>query len=824
MRLVDSNSTNQSAPQPNFRELVETAVQANRQVVESAQREDADYSEPKPDLNKAEVDFYREGSFDTATWLYHLVFDTRGSENIPRSHPLHHLRYQASVTDESGENAVVSARLPFESGSAQSVSTGFTEKAMIVWGRKTEPASVVDRLLSSWTILTQGQIEESSTRQKGNEWRRSVNKMVDEVNEKWNTEYNYGDSDVMETSSSDELSSQPAKYDVRQTYTRPTDLPHQTHKWSPQHKSSRPSGAKREPDGKQTKRGQTRTARTHEAWGVDSWAQPTPTLPGPVPVASQYVGSQGSHSASKQNTSYGQSAYRAHTNPFAPPRSSNPFVQGGQLDQGHVQSSLQPAQTSHFPAVNPLEAQWPYMAPVEREVTMVAPHQITPTPNNMGEESAALTTSAKENEVLAVVTRLIKGENLQKSHTDDPRFVQLLQLLTTQQEQHAQMEVDRAKATAKAEMELMLAARDKDYAKTQRLEHLIMQQSEEQQSLHASWRAERIALDENTAKQAREAKELAEREIAAARSAKKAAQKSLKFAKAEAERRLKEEADAKAKEERKKNDKKSTEKLQHYERLLETAIADRSVLARADNQPLHRTCITDGNCTLEVAEYTTNRTTSYASSELMASAFFQNSVPRSRPDERSNNSPLRLGPGHHNRRGSTLASTKSSPKATGNTSLVKDTNEEQQLILFPSKLDRASAQTSETQSLLMKLGISVEFEDAHLDARNIFSQTEDLDKEIVRSSLFWEAPSLSLGSELLNTYKRSGWRPAYARSSGKLRDCFVPCLADQHQIPAVLTSWDLSPFTLTSSARTTDLNSHRPKHVQMANLSSSTKH
>ena len=38
----------------------------------------------------------------------------------------------------------------------------------------------------------------------------------------------------------------------------------------------------------------------------------------------------------------------------------------------------------------------------------------------------------------------------------------------------------------------------------------------------------------------------------------------------------------------------------------------------------------------------------------------------------------------------------------------------------------------------------------------------------VHSSLFWEAPALALGSELLATLRNVGWLPFYARRSGRL--------------------------------------------------------
>jgi hypothetical protein len=54
---------------------------------------------------------------------------------------------------------------------------------MIVWNHFTEPAFVVNRLLSSWTTLTDEQIELSSTRRSEDVWYESVIKMAEEVKE-----------------------------------------------------------------------------------------------------------------------------------------------------------------------------------------------------------------------------------------------------------------------------------------------------------------------------------------------------------------------------------------------------------------------------------------------------------------------------------------------------------------------------------------------------------------------------------------------------------------------------------------------------------------
>lgn len=162
---------------------MESAVQANRQVVESAQQEEDDSETAKRHYTTAEIDVWKEGSFDTATWLYHFVFSSDDADPPPVPNPRTRRLHQASVTDESTETT---ARSAYSSSSEDGIqnnmrSSGPDEKALIVWSRQTEPALVVDRLLFSWTTLTTDQISLSSTRHDGDDWREGVLKMVEEA-------------------------------------------------------------------------------------------------------------------------------------------------------------------------------------------------------------------------------------------------------------------------------------------------------------------------------------------------------------------------------------------------------------------------------------------------------------------------------------------------------------------------------------------------------------------------------------------------------------------------------------------------------------------
>jgi hypothetical protein len=82
----DHSAARPDVPLPNhFRRLVESAVQANRQVVESAQRDVLKDATHKDARNRAELGVYKEGYFDTATWLYHVVFSPQVPDLSARS-------------------------------------------------------------------------------------------------------------------------------------------------------------------------------------------------------------------------------------------------------------------------------------------------------------------------------------------------------------------------------------------------------------------------------------------------------------------------------------------------------------------------------------------------------------------------------------------------------------------------------------------------------------------------------------------------------------------------------------------------------------------
>jgi hypothetical protein len=93
------------------------------------------------------------------------------------------------------------------------------------------------------------------------------------------------------------------------------------------------------------------------------------------------------------------------------------------------------------------------------------------------------------------------------------------------------------------------------------------------------------------------------------------------------------------------------------------------------------------------------------------------------------------------------------------------------MIVFPTKADRNSRKIAELQTSLTRFGIGSVFEDPEeLQSLHIGQlvpyKYDDESDQIVRSTIFWEASVLSLGSELLLTMRQAGWKPSYTRISG----------------------------------------------------------
>jgi hypothetical protein len=575
------------SPQPNrFRKLVESVVQANHQVVESAQRDDAQRSSAEDVQSRVELDLYKANCFDTATWLYNLVFGIQ----VPASHtlntPTKTPSYQAYVSDREDQGAVGILPFPETFDASKPVSDALepAHQAMIVWNNSTEPAFVVNRLLFSWTTLTDEQIELSSTRQSEDDWYESVIKIAEEVKEEDPQSFEKYEEACNSDSSNDDIfiragqSGTPDGKTGQGRLKRPYDNTKTSHR-----RSRDPLLPDYMLQNKASVSGRSRRANPwHSHLQADMPGAARHSDTGGFSESERRDQGSFSRTFPASNPQYGQASMHWQPmgqNPFstwsqpttqdtfeAPPSNPNPFTSmppplkhnqhqkrpkvafnmPGNVDSSNYDytsdsghSSLatdltslagsHPRRRSYHSRMPPINARVPPVNVHMPNTKEFPPLSSSPHINETQERSTQPESDTKDAAILAAAVELIeKGDTRSKSEVDDPRFSRILELLINQQEQNAQSDLDRARVTAELEMKHMLAAREKDYADIGRLEKLIMQQREDQQRAEATWRAERAALDEQAAKQVQEAKELVEGEISAARAAKKAAQKALK--------------------------------------------------------------------------------------------------------------------------------------------------------------------------------------------------------------------------------------------------------------------------------------------------------
>ncbi|KAL1796413.1 hypothetical protein ACET3X_004953 [Alternaria dauci] len=795
---LDPDAQARTIPKSNrFRKIVESAVQANRQVVESAQQEEENSQAAKRHYTTAEIDVWKEGSFDTATWLYHFVFSSDDADPPPGPNPRPRRLHQASVTDESAETT---ARSAYSSSSEANLqpskqSSGSDEKALIVWSRQTEPALVVDRLLSSWTTLTPDQISLSSTRHDGDDWREGVLRMVEEARkedelsfDQWEQQNAPIRSDDEEFQSAEEdstvgvnLPTYNFRGNVQRARRRNTkssdhfDLWADTGGYSPTYTD---------------RRSKRNAGESHVKWqeAAPSTSRPTPRPPRqrrhtdrPLPVDAEVRPTSRVHTIHSDQTDSVSSppnhdfnynkATPGYFSPFAPGYHPPPVSYGFMSPwQGSAQRPPVPPvhQEPSKQAYASAGRYWSYSSPPPSPPPATAP---PPPPPNLAQSvdtrSAAPEIEAKENAVLAAVEKLLEKRNqdtrIEYEHVPFSKLAQILQ------EREVQSERERANTATEVYIKQLQEAHEKDGERMQRLESLVADQGVEQRRMEIAWEQERKAIEEKTAKQAQEVRALAEEKIAVAQSAKEAAQIALSIEKLEAEKEARKRADAMVAQERKKSEDGHKLQLQQLEDLVRE-LQEQHKLEQDNDRPVRRTRIAEGNRSVDVTEYVTSQRAS-----PLASSYSSLQDSFARLDMRSNRTTDHYWPQRRSRHDSfrsSTASLHSSRISLGNANTLDSDPRSQQMIIFPIKSDRHSHKMAELQTSLAALGINSAFEDPEEPQPLDFGQLvpykyDDAGDQIVRSTIFWEASALSLGSELLLTMKQAGWRPTYTRISRK---------------------------------------------------------
>ena len=338
---------------------------------------------------------------------------------------------------------------------------------------------------------------------------------------------------------------------------------------------------------------------------------------------------------------------------------------------------------------------------------------------------------------------------------------ELARSLGQQKEIQQKVEADLA-----AERKYMLAVAEEKLAIIRGLERLVTQREEDQRKAEERWQVEKQVL-QNQVAEVVEMKEAALKDVATAQSATKAMHKSLELLQmqAEAEKKSRMENEIKVAEARRKSDEDNKERFQHYERMLKTSKEASKREERDMQRPVRQTLIKDHNRSIEVNEYTAEALGSSLPSTSLPLKFFYDDFRRSEADIKYNDRPWPKRERHN----SFLDPSRSmhlsgiSFAGSSNQSTVQQS---QQTVVFSSRANVNTARMSQLRKSLARSGVHAIMDGTQESSHDEMVLYNSNGKQLVRSTVFWEAPALALGSELLLTLRESGWKPNYSRKSG----------------------------------------------------------
>lgn len=755
---------------------MESAVQANRKVVENAQQDDEDTRAEKLPYANVGLDIWKQDSFDTATWLYHLVFSL-DIPYPPETNSETRRLYQASVTDVSVSSD--------EEKTLDIPKADTDEKAMIVWNKQTEPSSVVDRLLSSWTTLSPDQITRSAANQDGDEWREGLLRNIEEAKKEDEKTYSDWEQDYLSESSMPTYNSPNTRENHRNRRESSAGPFLSRTGDSPEIRNPR-SGRVTSSSSTNRKSGEKRRVRfpSHESSDVHSPPRPRYEIR-PDRVRHSYrdddstssrihppLGGWAASTASTPSRGFSNSTgpspdpYPARSGYLPPlqdplygtqsstfdPRPPNPFSPAA--DWANTPSEFSP----NHAFVPPQHPQHPQYPRPQSQPTLV-PHAQAPSTNDdlppprpPEAHPSSTETAAKEKAIMTAVEDLLERREQNKQlDASEPRFLRLMELFHTQQERELQNERERANTATEAQTKLMQSMHDKDKERLRQLETLVDELRNEEKKLRRLWQVE-------TEEKVKEARDTVAKEIAVLQSAKE-----------EAERQTQQRADTIMATELRKLKRDHKKELDRYEDQLREMQEQQAKREQDVQLPVRRTLIAEGNRSVDVTEYMSDQRNPFHTSPShlkgLQHGFAQLGIDLKQRQAQHQHP-------RHSRRDSlhsSTASMQSSRASIGTANTPNPTGFSQQLIVFPAKANRESKEIATLQSSLASLGIDAVFEDPEYEhgSQLIPYNHGDSDDRLVRSTIFWEAPMLTIGSELLLTKRQVGWRPEYVRTSGR---------------------------------------------------------
>ncbi|KAF2790029.1 hypothetical protein K505DRAFT_377814 [Melanomma pulvis-pyrius CBS 109.77] len=742
-------------PSPNrFRKVVESVVQANRLTVETAQKLDAE--NPKRG-HYNEIQRWQSDSNDTATWLYHLVFSPDSTTPEQSTEPKRLQRsYSVTVEDYDSDASQASKTTTTIKGPLENTLEQQPDPSsqVIVWNNRTEPTFVVDRLLHSWTHLNDSQIQESKTPYPSGQDKAVGDALADESN---------GHTINIKFSSN---SANASPISDASSFSDGTDWEYMDELgpkgYVPHLRIPSPPPPPPPPPPPRAKNSHTRDSKLgadDKTRGVSS-SKPEflrhPAKSKPTPNTSSFNLSNPSR-PHQFNGQYSTSSERY--NPFQAPL-MNPHLATlppwNSAENNFTAPPLYhmspPFYPPSYPPLNTFSQTQPPMIPprpyspahsLSTYYTASPPPSPPLAPKNPNEDLILSKLTTIMTQKLENVEALILGQGT--AHTENN--IEEPETITLPGESN-ETEID---------------------SKIERLEQLLLEQMEDQirrqEASEAAWKAEKAESVAKAEKEAEESRKLAEREIAAAKAAKKAAEKMLKYAKEQAAKRARDQAEAKAAEERRKIDEDYRKRIDVYEEQLAAFTTGLQEFGdyqdrRVPSAPLRTTRISEGDRQIEVSEFTTERLEPFITSQVMPKSFIQedflntNSTAsryQSRPysDRHCRNS---LNGSIRHLKSSTMQG-------------LEEARSLERVILLPSQIDRSSAGACELQTTLENCGVPTTFDELENRNDNALVQSEAGSNELIRSTIFWEPPLRSIGSELLGTLRFRNWKPFYIRKS-----------------------------------------------------------
>lgn len=753
-----------------FRKVAESVVQANRLAVEKAKEEnDANPTEKRRQYNSS-LQRWQADFNDTATWLYHLVFMTGIDEaGLPPPAPPHtNLEarsstgsHQPTVEDYNSEGSNKGTTTRLEK-TDKMVKFAPSPTQTIVWNQLTEPSIVVDRLLHTWTFLSDSQVRmsaESSPFAFEGAWAQNLVQRIEKYNEERDKKKRKTLRDLVELSSSEDDGELDDEQDdsEAETWDFITDSSHYR---SFRHQKQ-PSNPVKVGDTGYSSSGRQQEHKPPQLTPLDSFSVHTVDTDGNTLLSRNEAKA---NKASRPGRTSWPLKPSYHRNPFHP--QSRPQVDN--LGNTYIEptSFSTPFPVNEWTSI-PNEAPNldPRVEPPERfytpPPTRSPPPERPPPPPPPPPPPLPPLEQAKLLRLVDLLERGLEaaeeGPEKRMSRLDDVGVVHKIEEKVLNRDWGERMEENLSRTSRPF-------ANDDTDERIAKIEDLLREQHETirgHSEIEEQWRKEKVALEAKAAEAANEAERLRKKSIAEAKAAKKAAQKSLKFV----EKTI---AETNMEIERNKIERDYTSRLEAYERRLaalsgvEQRESSPPTLTTGVPMPSRRTFIEKGECRIEVSEFFDGKASSNPVQFAFENILHSDSL-------RSKDSPRNLW----STRSGSISHTPHSemveskllgpPSSHGN----DESDMVQSVVTLPS-IDSPSARTRELHANLKAGGFLTRSSIPFPNSMEIVPYVEETSiVGRVPSTICWEPPTGPLGSDLIRTLRSVGWRPFYVRISGR---------------------------------------------------------